>query len=114
MSMRKLLDIGNKLLVRSRLGEVAWQASDAENTYFVTYSLYAFEIWSDEVFPDFYTISALNENGVAVESLEVRENNDNGEAYTLVSELYYLAKRRAIGADTVLDTLLQEIEQQST
>ena len=112
MAQHKLLDIVNKLLERSQLGEVNWYASDAENTYSVTYSGSSFLIWSDEVDPQYYRISATNENAVEVASLEFQDITDSD--YTLVSELYDLAKHRVIGVDKVLDTLLQEIEQQRT
>ena len=72
MAQNKLLDVVDKLLERSRLGEVDWQASEAENTYLVTYSRASFSIWSDEVIPKYYRISALNENAVVVDALEFR------------------------------------------
>ena len=111
MYQHKLLDIVDKLLGRSELGKVNWHASEAENTYLVTYSRSSFSITSDEVEPQFYRISAINENAVEVDSLEFRDPRDS--AYTPVEALYNFAKRQAMGVEKVLDTLLQEIEDQS-
>ena len=112
MRQRKLLDIANKLLERSKLGGVNWHISEVENTYVVTYSRSAFSISSDEVQPDYYRIAAINENAIEVDSLEFQDEDHPG--YPLISELYDLAKGQARGVDDVLNTLLQEIEQQST
>ena len=111
MDQYKLLDIADKLLARSKLGAVDWQVSEVEKTYMVTYTHSAFLVSSDELSPNYYRISAINEDEVEVDSLEFQDSND--DAYTLVSTLYGLAKRQAMGVDKVLDTLLQEIEQQS-
>ena len=112
MAQHKLLDIANKLIELSRLAKVNWQASEEDNAYFVTYSHSSFSVWSDEVDPRFYRISAMNANGVVVDSLDFQGDYNNG--YTLVGELYDLAKRQSLGIDEVLDSLLQEIDQQST
>ena len=111
MAHDKLLNIANKLLERSRLGEVNWRTSEAENTYLVTYSRSSFLIWSDEVAPRYFRISAMGEDGVVVDSMELQDEDDIG--YEPVSTLYDLASRQAKGTDEVLDNLLQEIEGRS-
>ena len=111
MGQHKLLDIVDKLLERSKRRGVNWYASGEENTYSVTYSRSSFSIWSDEVEPKYYRIAAMDENAVEVDNLEFEDLDDIG--YEVVSELYELAKRQCLGVDEVLDTLLQEIEQQS-
>ena len=111
MYQHKLLDIANKLLERSKLEKVDWHVSEVEKAYVVTYPRSAFLISSDELEPYYYRISAINENAVEADFLVFQDEND--DAYTLVSTLYDLAKRQATGVDKVLDTLLQEIEQES-
>lgn len=109
MAQHKLLDIVNKLLERSKRGEVNWHAAEAENTYLVTYSRSSFSISSDEVEPNYYYISVLNnEESVPVDSMSFEGTYDDG--YNIVSELYDLAKRKSLGVDKVLDALLEEIE----
>ncbi len=111
MYQHQLLNIANQLLERSKLGGVDWQVSEVEKTYVVTYTHSAFLISSDELTPCYYRISVINENAVEVDFLAFQDEND--DSYTLVSTLYGLAKRQAMGVDKILDTLLQEIEQQS-
>ena len=108
MAEHKLLHVMNKLLERSKLGEVDWNASEEEHTYVVRYSHASFSISSDEMEPNYYCISAINEDAVTVDSLWFQDLDD--DSYSIVEELYALAKRKSLNVDKVLDALLEEIE----
>lgn len=111
MARDKLLLVVDKLLGRSRRGEVDWNPAEEVNKFVVSYSLSSFTIESDEAAPNFYRITAINEEGIEVDFLDFQDPSDDD--YELVGELYGLVKRKVIRADEVLDTLLEEIDQES-
>jgi len=106
MPRDKLLLIADKLLERSRNGEADWGYMDEVDGIAVNYSGNILIIGSDNIAPDNYTLSAVNQEGHQVDSIELAAEEAN---YEIFAKLYKLAKRKAIGADETLDSLLQEI-----
>ena len=106
MAENKIIRILQTLVAKSREGEVAWETTRSSSKFLSIYSSVSITIESDETPPEFYSLGVLNDNGVEVDSIQFTESDNY---YLIAKELYGLARRKALGIEDLLDTLLNEI-----
>lgn len=111
MADPKMDAILEKLLERSRKGEVAWEETARENQYQVSSADTSFRIAHDDRYSSDrgYSLSVTDERGLVLESL-----NSFGQANEKLVELYNMARRRALGVEERLERALKGLESQGS
>jgi len=117
MAYSKLLKVVKQLGTRTSEGSVAWEETGKEGVFqasFPNYSVRISRSWHDfEESYDYY-LRLYNQNGSVIE--EVTQAGLAGpdlsgpEAYQLLEELYEGARRKAMGVDQALDTILDNLD----
>ena len=111
--MADVTDILTKLLERTNQDKVSWQSTVDESTFLAVVGNTSVAI--NEEYGDYghlqYVLKILNQEGREIERLGSNTPNKYGEtSYAELSELYMMARRLALGVDSQLDKLLQELE----
>ena len=111
--MADVTDILTKLLERTNLDKVSWQSTVDDSTFLAVLGNTSVAI--NEEYGDYgqlqYVLKILNQEGREIERLGSYTSNKDGEtSHDELSELYLKARRIALGVDSQLDSLLQELE----
>jgi hypothetical protein len=109
----KLLKLVQRLLDKTKAGETKWEETVWPDSFQTSFPNNVVRISKNEngAVTD-YVISVLNEVGTAIESADDAELSKafpRAEVYRIMSELYGIARRRALGVDAALDSLLSEL-----
>lgn len=96
-------------------GTLAWERTLLEDVYQATFSNGAVRVSSDVIS---YSVSLLNKEGKIVDTIDDTELSQariplilKGYTwYTMMKELYEMARRNALGADQVLTGILGELK----
>ena len=105
--MAEISDIVQKLVIRSVQGRVDWQKTVDENAYFARFSNASVSINKSSF--QGYSLKIRNQEGRDL--VELSEQDDKGrECQAQLKELYNHARSIALGVDSQLDKLLQELE----
>lgn len=124
MSYQKLADLALKLGEKTKEGLVAWEDTAERGTYQTEINRNSVQIAAVE--PDNYfgggndadyEISIFDTIGNKVESFRSEDINTflpgNIHAHTLLEEMYQTARRRALGTEQVLDSILDALDDDS-
>lgn len=116
MSFERHKHLVERLLEKSRAGELLWQESVRPDEFQVAFPNSGVQIRSikNGNFTDFH-ISLIDSSGRVVEGfgkdqLDRDGPHSSGSWSRPLSELYALARRSALRADEVIDNILVEIE----
>ena len=107
-SQNKLGILIPKLLERTQRGEISWQETADESRFLFSSAEYSIAVAHDSGSSytyETFELSVINERGITIDSLSIRANLE--ESIEL-AELYASAKRRALGADEILDKVLKD------
>jgi hypothetical protein len=116
---QKLLDLTNRLIAGTELGQVDWQTTDNETAFVCTLRAASVAITSvddDGVSP--FSLLILDQSGDVVDSLTTRVQRlpaqDSGQIRVApwnepLERLYEVARRNALNIDKIVDELLAEL-----
>ncbi len=109
MPEERTYEIIEKLLEKSRKGEAEWQDTYTEDRFAIYLPDSSMTIQGVEgpFGEDWFRFSILNERGTVVDSVEIRGSTEHHEK---ASELYVLARRKALAVEERLDSIFQELE----
>ncbi len=105
--MAEISDILVKLLERTNLDKVDWQSAAEESAFMALFGTTSVVISSDDLEGVIFKI--VNQESRMIEDMSSDFGDGRDRAIEL-RELYSKARRIALGADSQLDRLLQEIE----
>lgn len=110
MAESKLVAFVTQLSKKTDEGKISWEKTLDEGVYqsnFPGFSVHLFQRKADIV------IQIYNDEGLLIEEIadpDISNEIINGEtAYTAMSKMYSLARRKALGVDKALDALLAEL-----
>ena len=101
MSDEKLLKIAEKLLERTRAGEIPWSETASPDNFAAPFPEYAVTV--QEYSGRIYRFSVHNEKGTVVESTSLKGVD------TILGRLYESARSRVLKSDEILDALLNRL-----
>ena len=107
MSDERLVVIAEKLLERSREGEVDWSETVDENKFSASYPNYSVSVSKER---RGHRFTAHNRHGTEVDSLQAQY--DVEAHWHLLKELFELARHVGVKTDEVLDGLLDRLEKE--
>jgi hypothetical protein len=113
----RLIDLAADMLNRTLNGEIAWVGTDQENTFLFsgTKSSITISSLTDREGDQNSIISLLNARGTVVESLQGEFHPDGmggyapGEWNETLNDLFFAARRSALDADTLLDSIIEDM-----
>jgi hypothetical protein len=117
----KLWQLVQRLAEKTAQGAVVWEATAAQNTFQTSFPQYSVRIIELDQ-PDYrypaYMLEMLDGNGNVIERVNDVDilqavPNLGGEVLKTMQDLYRTARRRALGVETALDSLLSELEKAS-
>ncbi len=112
--MAEISDILTKLLERTNQDRISWQTTADDQTFLAVLGNSSVSI--DEDYDRYggivYVLKILNKEGREIERINSNTSSDeHGNTWrSELSELYIKARRVALGVDSQLDSLLQELE----
>ena len=113
MALEKQLKMVQLLLEHSKGGDIDWKPTPSKDTMSVTFekaSLLLKQTPSREVPDEYdYTIRIINDDGVVIESFSDTDF-EPGQAYLSMHEMFNLARRKALGVDSALDSIIRELK----
>ncbi|NYZ61802.1 hypothetical protein [Luteimonas deserti] len=113
MSGQKLVALTRMLAERTERGELKWEESERPGVFQVSFSNSSVRILhrdsrlqrgSTE-----YVISIINSLGVEVDEIGDESMPTEG-AYSLMKQMYEQARRKAMGVDTAIDSIIEDLE----
>ena len=112
--MAEISDILTKLLERTNQDRISWQTTADEKTFLAVLGSSSVSIDEDYSRSGgrVYVLKVLNQEGREIEriSSKIPLAEDVNTSNRELSELYIKARRVALGVDSQLDSLLQELE----
>lgn len=115
MSDPKIIYLVQKLYRKTDAGRVPWEATDIEGVYQVALPEYILRIWmqsQDGQAPgsEDYVLGIFNARGSMIEEIsDVDLAEDLSDSYEAMKHLYRAARRKALGMDQALDSLLSSM-----
>lgn len=112
MKDQRLVKLIKQLRKKTKEGKIAWESTLEGGVFQASFpgsSVHLFRRGADIV------LEIYNDEGIVVEDIADTEINDenfpeDGGSYPAMSDLYSLARRRAMGVDETIDNLLAELE----
>jgi hypothetical protein len=115
MNLDRQRRLVERLLDRTRAGELSWEETVEDNTFQVSFSKNSVQIrYVDLHRGSEYQISIIDDRGQITEvfsdvQLHLEDNNTPRPWRAIMHEIYSSARRRALKADEVIDSILSEI-----
>lgn len=114
MSYQKIADIITKVYERTNANLVEWEATEQQNKFQVSFANYSLRISVKEnsLDPDDndYIIYVINSYGEIVEEVSDEDLRQLlPDAFMKMKSIYELARRKAMGVDYALDSILDEL-----
>jgi hypothetical protein len=109
-SEEKFFAILKRLHAKTKAGQTEWEETPSTGVFQTSFPNYTIKLWADG--NDYY-ISILDGLGATLESYSdaaLTTAFPGGNAFPIMRELYAMARRRALGVDAALDSLLRELE----
>ena len=118
MSYPQMVYLVQKLYGRTDDGSVAWEETEIEGVFQAAFSEYAVRLSMQS--PDGhvpgsedYVLSILNSRGLKIEEIsDVDLAEDLVDSYEVMKHLYRAARRKAMGVDQALDSILSALGQE--
>ena len=104
MSDERLVQIAEKLLERSKRGEIEWKETAGESSFSVSFPGYSATI--TKVSSSRYKLAVQNRLGTDVDSLRASGTRRDSEPFEMLMQLFQVARRVGVGTDQVLEGLL--------
>jgi len=114
MALDKRAILLARIIDATQNGTIDWQKDSSRNSFVASFSTYSVRIRSepDPNSPeDDYNLAIIDGFGDVVEEFDHSPLVDNGirDAYSQLKKLHEMARRRAMGVETALDSLIKEI-----
>jgi len=115
MTTDKLQVLISKLRQKTSEAGIAWEQTSNDSEYQTVlgnHILRLREVYAETPEPD-YILRIQNEEGAILESVsdvQIHKDNPNFGAFSVMTELYSMARRSAMGIDKALDSILSELE----
>mgnify|MGYP000198919873 CR=1 FL=1 len=115
MSYKKIINIIQKIHTKTNNDLIEWETTEESGIYQVSFSTYSIRISERQSYStpeehDFI-IQIINNMGDIVEEVSDEDIASSLEkAYHIMKSTYELARRKAMGVDLALDTILDELE----
>src|SRR5690242_4228346 len=113
MATSKYVQVVNRLIDKTSKNELEWKETADGNGYQVAFPEYSLVLREEDVD---YIIYIINSEGVVVDQFsDVDLDRDEGltgadlRYYPLMKDLFYSARRQALGVDRALDAILKEL-----
>ncbi|NYZ16328.1 hypothetical protein HL658_27620 [Azospirillum sp. RWY-5-1] len=103
MENERQIEFVSELLVATGRGDLSWKSA-FKNSFFVSFPENSIEIGRAR--DDFYL--ALSDGG-GQEIYRWSEYNMNTDAYSKLTELYDVARRKALGVDAAVDSIISRL-----
>lgn len=116
MSTDKLLILLSKLEERTDQGSVTWEITSNENqfqTVIGNYILRLLEVSGDFSPEPDYVLRIQDHDGAIIESIsdtELHQMNPDYQAFQVMSKVFRLARRSAMGVDKAIDSIISELD----
>ena len=116
----KLWNLVTRLLQKTRLGELNWEATAERTVYQLSFPKYTVRLWEaasqQDVEANDFVIAVYNEMGKQIEkasdvALADATGSSDVSAFQAMKELHDLARHRALGVDDALDSLLSSLDE---
>lgn len=112
MVEEKIYTLISRLAQRTAENKVDWKEAPTSKSYLASFKNYSILLTSKEA--DIY-ISILDQNGDIVErysdvQLDREDRNTDSGWFPILNSLYEAARRNAKGVDQILDSLLEELD----
>ena len=108
---RKLITVIKQLHKKTLAGKIFWEATVEADVYQASFPGSTIKIFPQGAD---YVVMIYNDEGVLIEEVNDTDfdPDDFGDEdpYAFLDELYSMARRRALGVDEALDSLLDELE----
>ncbi len=113
----KLTEFVLKLAKRTTEGKVTWERTVLDGVYQAAFPDYTVKLfkrdsrYGEDSAVD-VVIQILNSEGELLDEIDdatLSDGRDGGRIYKVMSEMYSLARRRAMGVEAALDSLLDEL-----
>lgn len=119
MSYQQQIQLVNQLVKKTEAGQIDWKQSPDENAFLVSFKKNSVKLirGPTSTANPLYTIEVIGGDGNVVESfddftLDIDQGGiPDGEFYSKMRELHELARRRAFGADKVLNEILKDLSE---
>jgi flagellar hook protein FlgE len=112
MSMEKQLTLVQRLLSKTKAGNLDWKESGLQGAFQVSFRNNSILINRAGSHDEDIMVSLVNENGDVVETF--KDNDIRGEYSDadarLMFDLYEMARRTALGSEKVLNSILKELD----
>jgi hypothetical protein len=111
----RMLKLVQRLHAKTKAGEIQWERTSSRDTFqsaFPNYVVRVFVRTEPEESPDYY-VAIRDQAGTLIEQASDEAIDmavPNAKAYDLMTDLYTMARRQALGVDKALDSLLGELE----
>ena len=115
MSCSKMVYFVQKLYRKTDAGSVQWEEDEVEGIYQVVFPEYTVRIWlqfQDGYGPgsEDYVLGIFNARGLKIEEVsDVDLAEDLSDSYEALKHLYQAARRKEMGVDKALDSLLSSL-----
>jgi hypothetical protein len=120
MSDPRLVNLVQKLYTGTDTGNVSWEETDTEGVYQVTFPEYTLRFWmqfQDGPIPgtEDYILGIFNTRGLKIEEISDADlAQDLSDPYEAMKHLYRAARRKAMGVDQALDSILSALEEDTS
>ena len=116
MSYQKTADIIIKISKKTQDDLIEWETTERAGKYQVSFSNYSIRIFksisNETPGDDDYIIQVINGYGETVEEVsDVDIKSLLPDAYKIMKNTYELARRKAMGVDEALDSILDELDE---
>ena len=116
MSYQKIADIITKISEKTKNESIEWETTEKEGVYQVSLSNYSVRVFKvpgreNPMEEEDYIIQVMNGQGEIVEEVsDVDIKSVLTDAYTMMKSTFELARRKAMGVDVALDSILGELD----
>jgi hypothetical protein len=115
----KLLKVVQRLYAKTKAGEIPWEKTSGKGIFQAAFPSYVIKLSSrpnaDNPEALDYIASVVDESGIVIErasDLDLSKVASEGGVFSMMGELYTMARRQALGVDGALDSLLGELEKE--
>ena len=115
MANEKYAQLIKKLVQATSAGTIQWEPTATEEVYQAAFPSYGVRIWRDRQNEgEDIVLSIINSDGYSID--EVRDSSFAGrelgpqQPYRVMLDLFQAARRRALGAEQAIDSILKDID----
>jgi hypothetical protein len=112
----RMLKLVQRLHAKTAAGELQWDKTVSKNSFQTAFPSYVVRVsvnyTEDDEAPD-YHVAVRDGAGTTIESVSDRDIHNvlpDSKAYSLMNELFTMARRKALGVNQAIESLLNELD----